>query len=247
MPTCGHSGICSEAYSRGHAYLRRLSDISRREPRTSFRPILVPRGDERPALTVVDTPAVDPGVLEDLGRLSADPTFVERLVRGFRSDAERLVATITDALAARRYEEVKDAAHALKGGAGSVGATQLVALAQRFESSDRDTMRLKAAAWSEELYPRNRQCADVPLKCISKNDDCNSRNRRDVAPLAIATLELRDQSAVPAIQIGTTFEWAEFDATSAVRCCARTRRSIILRSRSWTPKCCIRPDLNNLH
>ena len=87
---------------------------------------------------------MDPGVLEDLGRLSTDPTFVERLVRGFRSDAERLVTTISDALAARRYEVVKDAAHALKGGAGSVGAGQLVALAQRFESADHDTMRLKA-------------------------------------------------------------------------------------------------------
>ena len=107
--------------------------------------------DERPQLTVVDTPAVDPMVLEDLGRLSPDPTFVERLVRGFRSDAERLVIALTDALAARRYEDVKDAAHALKGGAGSMGATQLVALAQRFESADRGTLRLKAAAWSEEL------------------------------------------------------------------------------------------------
>jgi len=108
-------------------------------------------GDDRPALTIVDTPAVDPSVLEDLGRLSPDPTFVERLVLGFRSDAERLVATLTDALAARRYEDVKDAAHALKGGAGSMGATQLVALAHRFENADRGTTRLKAAAWSEEL------------------------------------------------------------------------------------------------
>jgi two-component system sensor histidine kinase RpfC len=87
-------------------------------------PPIVLRSDERPALTVVDTPAVDPGVLEDLGRLSTDPTFVERLVRGFRTDAERLVTTISDALAARRYEVVKDAAHALKGGAGSIGAGQ---------------------------------------------------------------------------------------------------------------------------
>jgi len=117
-----------------------------------IQPILMtPKRDERPALTVVDTPAVDPGVLQDLGRLSPDPTFVERLVRGFRSDAERLLATITGALASRRYEVVKDAAHALRGGAGSVGATQLVALAQRFENSDPDTLRLKAAAWSEEL------------------------------------------------------------------------------------------------
>ena len=111
----------------------------------------IPKSDERTAFTVVDTPAVDPRVLEDLGRLSSDPTFVERLVRGFRSDAERLVATIIDALSARRYEEVKDAAHALKGGAGSVGATQLVALAQRFENANNDALRLKAAAWSEEL------------------------------------------------------------------------------------------------
>jgi HPt (histidine-containing phosphotransfer) domain-containing protein len=59
--------------------------------------------------------------------------------------------TITDALSARRYEEVKDAAHALKGGAGSIGATQLVALAQRFENANNDAMRLKAATWSEEL------------------------------------------------------------------------------------------------
>ena len=73
------------------------------------------------------------------------------MVRGFRSDAERLVTALTDALVARRYEDVKDAAHALKGGAGSVGATQLVALAQRFENADRGTMRQKAAAWSEEL------------------------------------------------------------------------------------------------
>jgi two-component system sensor histidine kinase RpfC len=110
-----------------------------------------PRLEERTPFAVVETPAVDPRVLEDLGHLSPDPTFVERLVRGFRSDAERLVTTIIGALSARRYEEVKDAAHALKGGAGSIGASQLVALAQRFENANNDAMRLKAAAWSEEL------------------------------------------------------------------------------------------------
>lgn len=109
------------------------------------------RTDERPTLTIIDTPAVDPRVLADLQRLSSDPTFVERLLRGFRSDAERLVKEIGDALAARRYQQVKDAAHALKGGAGSVGATQLVALSVRFENADYDTMRLKATAWTEEL------------------------------------------------------------------------------------------------
>jgi two-component system sensor histidine kinase RpfC len=109
------------------------------------------RSEERPVLVVIDTPPVDHGVLEDLGRLSSDPTFVERLLRGFHSDTERLVQTIGDALAARRYENVKDAAHALKGGAGSVGATQLVQLAIRFEKASYDTLRVRAAAWMEEL------------------------------------------------------------------------------------------------
>jgi two-component system sensor histidine kinase RpfC len=110
-----------------------------------------PRSEERPALIVIDTPPVDHGVLDDLGRLSSDPTFVERLLRGFHSDTERLLRTISDALAARRYEDVKDAAHALKGGAGSVGATQLVQMAIRFEKSSYDTLRVRAAAWMEEL------------------------------------------------------------------------------------------------
>jgi two-component system sensor histidine kinase RpfC len=109
------------------------------------------RSEERPILTVVDTPVIDYGVLDDLGRLSLDPTFVERLVRGFKTDANRLVKAISDALAARRYEDAKDVAHALKGGAGSVGATQLVQLAVRFEKASHDTLRAKAAAWIEEL------------------------------------------------------------------------------------------------
>ena len=109
------------------------------------------RLEERPTLTVIDTPNVDLGVLEDLGRLSQDPTFVGRLLNGFRSDLERLVKTISDSLATRRYEAVRDAAHALKGGAGSVGATQLVQLAVRFENAGHDVLRMKAALWTEEL------------------------------------------------------------------------------------------------
>ena len=114
------------------------------------RPAL-PRVEERPTLTVIDTPIVDIGVLDDLGHLSQDPTFVERLLNGFRSDVQRLVKSIGDGLAARRYEDVKDAAHALKGGSGSVGATQLVQLAIRFEKAGHDVLRMKAAVWTEEL------------------------------------------------------------------------------------------------
>ena len=110
-----------------------------------------PRAEERPTLTVIDTPIVDKNVLRDLDRLSNDSTFVERLVRGFRSDIERLLKSISDALAARRYQDVKDVAHALKGGAGSVGASQLVQLTIRLEKASHETLRIKAAAWMEEL------------------------------------------------------------------------------------------------
>ncbi len=109
------------------------------------------RSEERPALTIIDSPVIDPNVLEDLGRLSTDSTFVERLLRGFQADSDRLMRTISDGLAARRYEDVKDAAHALKGGAGSVGATQLMQLAIRLEKASYDTLRVRAAPWMEEL------------------------------------------------------------------------------------------------
>jgi two-component system sensor histidine kinase RpfC len=109
------------------------------------------RSDDRPALTVVDVPVVDPAAIADLGRLSRDSTFIERLVRGFRSDAERLVKAISDALSRRAYGELKDHAHALKGGAGSVGATQLMQLASRLEKATPDALRLKAATWTDEL------------------------------------------------------------------------------------------------
>ena len=135
----------------------------------------LPRTEERPTLTVIDTPIVDLGVLDDLGRLSPDPTFVERLLNGFRSDANRLVKSISDALAARRYEDAKDGAHALKGGAGSVGATQLVQLAVRFEKAGHDVLRMKSATWTEELV----QAADAALAVLDQH--LEERKRRSTS------------------------------------------------------------------
>lgn len=117
--------------------------------RFSIRPPVVT--DERPSLTVVDVPTLDQNVLEDLGRLSPDPTFIDRLLCGFRSDTERLQRQILDALVQRKYELVKDAAHALKGGSASVGATQLTQLSIRIERANHETLRLKAAQLTEEL------------------------------------------------------------------------------------------------
>jgi two-component system, sensor histidine kinase RpfC len=134
-----------------------------------------PRTDERPSLTVIGTPIVDRSVLRDLDRLSNDPTFVERLIRGFRSDSERLVKSMSDALAARRYEEIKETAHALKGGAGSVGATQLVQLAIRFEKASHDLLRYKAAAWMEELA----HAANAALAALDQHVEDRRRQSGD--------------------------------------------------------------------
>ena len=109
------------------------------------------RQDDKPSLTLIDTPIIDHAVLEDLGKLSTDPTFVDRLIRGFRADSDRLIKSISDALANRRYEQVKDSAHALKGGAGSIGATQLVQFANRLEKANHETLRAKTTSLIEEL------------------------------------------------------------------------------------------------
>ena len=116
-----------------------------------------PRADERPSLELVDSPVVDRTVIQELSRLSSDETFVVRLIDGFFSDADRLVNEIIEAISSRHYEQVKDIAHALKGGAASVGATQLVQFARRIEKAPHDALRLKAVQWIEELKSTDRQ------------------------------------------------------------------------------------------
>lgn len=139
IPKPLRASILLDAIERHHATDGNLSTV---------RP---PRVEERQPLTVVDVPALDPQVLLDLSQLSPDPTFVERLMRGFRSDTERLVAEISTALTQRKYETVKDAAHALKGGAASVGATQLTQIAIRIEKSSHELLRLRSVQLIEDL------------------------------------------------------------------------------------------------
>jgi len=136
------------------------------------------RTEERAQFSVVDTPPVDQEVLNDLARISSDPTFVERLILGFHSDTERLVNEIVEAISQRRYEAVKDIAHALKGGAASVGATQLTQLARRFEKANHDSLRLKAAQWIEELRQTSQRALaelDQRIK-VFQTDRASPRN-----------------------------------------------------------------------
>jgi len=109
------------------------------------------RSEERPLLTMVEAPPLDPAVIAELANLSRDPTFEERLLRGVRSDCAQLIEQIVTTLSQRKYEEVGNAAHALKGAAGSVGAGLWVQFAARLEKCSHETLRLKAGGLIQEL------------------------------------------------------------------------------------------------
>jgi two-component system sensor histidine kinase RpfC len=133
-----------------------------------------PPFDERPVLAVVPVPALDPTVVEELAKLSADPTFLERLMRGFESDTRRLVDELTTALSQRRYDAVQDVAHALKGGAASVGASQLTQLALRIERSTNESLRLRASQLVQELT----QASNSALAAVDELIERRSQKRK---------------------------------------------------------------------
>ena len=107
--------------------------------------------DEHRSLTMVDVAPLDPSVIAELANLSRDPTFEERLLRGVRSDCALLVERITSALSQRNSQEVGNAAHALKGAAGSVGAGLWVQFAARLEKMSPEMLRLKESVLTQEL------------------------------------------------------------------------------------------------
>ncbi len=109
------------------------------------------KADEQRSLTVVEAAPLDAYVIAELANLSRDPTFEERLLRGVRSDCAQLVEKIMSALSRRNFQEVSNAAHALKGAAGSVGAGLWVQFAIRLEKMSPEALRLKEAVLTQEL------------------------------------------------------------------------------------------------
>ena len=109
------------------------------------------RSEERPALTVVDVSPLDPLVMAELANFSSDPTFVERLIVGFRKDCDRLVGPAHRGLCAAQVRGGKGCRARDARGGGSVGATQLMQFATRVDKATHDALRLKASVWSEEL------------------------------------------------------------------------------------------------
>jgi len=109
------------------------------------------KSDARPVLAALEAAPLDASVIKELANLSRDPTFEERLLRGVRSDCAQLVEKILTGLSQRKYDDVSNAAHALKGAAGSVGAGLWVQFAIRLEKLSPEALFLKAAAMTREL------------------------------------------------------------------------------------------------
>jgi two-component system sensor histidine kinase RpfC len=71
--------------------------------------------------------------LQQLDSISQDPEFVNGLILDFMSEAKTLIEKIESTLALHRPAESKRIAHALKGSALSIGASDLCACCQRFD------------------------------------------------------------------------------------------------------------------
>jgi two-component system sensor histidine kinase RpfC len=126
--------------------------------------------DERSQLSLVSVPALDDQVLHDLARLSSDPTFMDRLMKGFHADTTRLVSELSDALSQRKYMEAKDVAHALKGGAASVGASQLVHVATRIEKSTPEALRMRSVQITEELVQASNRALAAVVQLLDERE-----------------------------------------------------------------------------
>jgi two-component system, sensor histidine kinase RpfC len=120
-----------------------------------------------------DSADVDQSVLQDLSQLSKDPTFVDRLIDGYRTDLERLLAEISDGISRQDFDAVRDAAHALKGGSASVGALRLAAIATKLNDADNRTMNEYAYDWGSEL----RLAAQVTLAKLQEHSASRQSKR----------------------------------------------------------------------
>ncbi|SFN51254.1 ATP-binding protein [Dokdonella immobilis] len=110
----------------------------------------------RPVLTAIVASPIDASVIEELKLVSNRPEFFPNLLLEACSDIQRNVGQISVALAERHYAAVRDAAHALKGVSGDVGAVRLVALAGNLMAATREELENAHVRWSADLAEATR-------------------------------------------------------------------------------------------
>lgn len=96
-------------------------------------------------------PSVDLDVLDNLAELSGDPTILNSVMRSFTQDSEQLFESMSRSLESRNYTHFRDAAHALKGNSGSIGAMQLLRKAEEAQRAKHETLASGGVALLEDL------------------------------------------------------------------------------------------------
>lgn len=107
------------------ALLQAIDRMARRAARPPAR-----GGDERATSAVVThlAPLVDFKRLAEVGKIAGDNDFLARLLSGFHDDVLRLLGRLASATSERKFSDIEDITHAVKGAALSVGASQLALL-----------------------------------------------------------------------------------------------------------------------
>jgi two-component system sensor histidine kinase RpfC len=89
-----------------------------------------------PLRSVADEPAIDRETLSELDKLSPDKAFLANLIAGFLADAENHCIDIERNMREGKFESMRDAAHALKGAARSVGASAVATRVSAIHGAD---------------------------------------------------------------------------------------------------------------
>lgn len=77
-------------------------------------------------------PAIDPDTFEEIHALMEEA--MAEFIKTYLDNSPRLIETMDQGLVASNSETIYQNAHQLKGGSGSIGATQLAALAADIEA-----------------------------------------------------------------------------------------------------------------
>ena len=80
---------------------------------------------EQANINKINNGIFDPNVINELSALSSDNKFVDTLIHGFMSDSRSLLLKMEKSLVAKDFENYLECAHALKGSAGSIGASRI--------------------------------------------------------------------------------------------------------------------------
>jgi len=105
----------------------------------------------KPALTSVAVTALDAEIIAELKTVSHRAEFFPSLLREAEHDMVRCVQHILEALEKRQHGAVRDAAHALKGVSGSVGAVRVYALASSLMATPGDDLDRSAERWAADV------------------------------------------------------------------------------------------------